>query len=98
MGEDEPRNVAAAMIAEQFSHAVDLLKADLNMVKLDRGHDRELFARRLETLEQQGQDFERRLRNLTESATQFRFLVSLAAGGGLLSVIALLKALFGSQP
>jgi hypothetical protein len=98
MSEDDSRNVAAAVIAEQFSHAVDLLKADLNIVKLDRGHDRELFDHRLAALEQQAQDFEKRIRNLTESATQFKFLVSLAAGGGLLSVISIIRALFAGQP
>jgi hypothetical protein len=98
MSAADPSHPAAVLIAEQFSHAVDLLKADLNVVKLDRGHDRELFTHRLEALEGQAQDFERRLRSLTDSATQFRFLVSLAAGGGLLSLVSLLRALFAGQP
>ena len=73
---------SAALIAEQFSHAVDLLKADSR-----------LFETRLDQLEKQAADFETRIRDMSASSTQFRLLVSLAAGGGLLSVIALLKAL-----
>jgi hypothetical protein len=53
----------------------------------------ELFRHRLVKLERQGEDYEARLRGLTESATQFKFLVSLAAGGGLLSVVTLIRLL-----
>ena len=50
-------------------------------------------AMRLATLEAQAADFEKRLRTLTESATQFKLLVSLAVGGGLLSLIELIRSL-----
>ena len=76
-----------ALIAEQFSHIVDLLKADQKMAE-----------ERLKCLEKQTTDFEARIRELTASSTQFKLLVSLAAGGGLLSVISLIKALFGGSP
>jgi hypothetical protein len=48
---------------------------------------------RLKTLEAQAVDYEKRLRELTESATQFKLLVSLAVGGGLLSLVDLLRGL-----
>jgi hypothetical protein len=48
---------------------------------------------RLDTLEHQTADFEKRLRELTESATQFKLLVSLALGGGLLSLLELVRVL-----
>ena len=48
---------------------------------------------RLKILEQQSVDFEKRLRELTESATQFKLLVSLAVGGGMLSLIELVRSL-----
>jgi hypothetical protein len=66
---------------------VDLLKADQRMAE-----------QRIATLEKQAADYEERIRRLTESATQFKLLVSLAAGGGLLSVISLIRALFGGVP
>lgn len=85
----------AALIAEQFSHAVDLMKSDIKALKTDQVHQKELFERRLVDLEKQAHDFETRIRSLTESSTQFKFLVSLAAGGGLLSIISLIRTLFG---
>ena len=48
---------------------------------------------RLKSLEDQAQDFEKRVRELTESATQFKLLVSLAVGGGLLSLVELIRSL-----
>ena len=77
----------SALIAEQVSHVVDLLKSEQKLV-----------SEKLIHLEQQSADFEVRIRELTASATQFKLLVSLAAGGGLLSVISLVKALFGGTP
>ena len=82
-----PEDISSALIAEQFSHAVDLLKADQRMAE-----------QRIATLEKQAADYEARIRRLTESATQFKLLVSLAAGGGLLSIISLMRALFGGMP
>jgi hypothetical protein len=48
---------------------------------------------RLDVLEAQAKDFENRLRQLQDSSTQFKVLASLATGGGLLSVISLLREL-----
>jgi hypothetical protein len=72
----------AALVAEQFSHACDLLRADARRQ-----------AEKIETLEEQAKDFETRIRDLTATATQFKFLAALATGGGALSIIALLKTL-----
>jgi len=73
---------AAALVAEQFAHAVDLLKAEMRRQ-----------SEQIDTLKAQVQDFETRIRDLTTAATQFKFLVALATSGGALSIIALLKAL-----
>lgn len=75
---------AAALVAEQFAHACDLLKAE------DRRH-----AEKIAELETQAADFEARIRDLTTTATQYKLIASLATGGGLLGLIALLKALVG---
>ena len=82
------------LIAEQLGHTLDLIRAELSASKADQKHDRQMVSLRLDTLEAQAADFEKRLRELTESATQFKLLVSLAVGGGLLSLIELVRSLF----
>jgi len=78
MNEDQ-----AALIGEQFAHAVDLLKAEQRRQ-----------AENIAAAQQILVDHETRLRFLTDTSTQFRFLVSLSAGGGLLGLIGLLVNLF----
>jgi hypothetical protein len=73
---------SSSLVAEQFSHAVDLLKAETRRQ-----------AEKIVNLEKQCTDFETRIRDLTATATQFKFLASLAMGGGALSIIALIKVL-----
>jgi hypothetical protein len=77
MNEDQ-----AALIAEKLLHTVDLLKAEIR-----------LLSNRVERLEKDAVDHESRLRALHESATQFKVLAGLASGGGLLSLIGLLREL-----
>ena len=84
------------LIAEQLGHTLDLIKAEINAIQSDQAHQAEISDLRLKTLESQATDFEKRLRELTESATQFKFLVSLAVGGGLLSLIELIRSLIKS--
>ncbi len=81
------------LIAEQLGHTLDLIKAEISTIQAEQSHQAEMNALRLETLEAQSADFEKRLRELTESATQFKLLVSLAVGGGLLSLIQLVRSL-----
>ena len=81
------------LIAEQLGHTLDLMRAEISNLQAEQAHQTEMNAMRLNVLEQQALDFEKRLRDLTESATQFKLLVSLAVGGGLLSVIALMRSL-----
>ncbi len=81
------------LIAEQLGHTLDLIRAQLEATRSEQEHLSEMSDLRLKTLESQTADFEKRLRELTESATQFKLLVSLAVGGGLLSLIELLRGL-----
>jgi hypothetical protein len=81
------------LIAEQLGHTLDLIRAEISTIQAEQAHQAEMNTLRLKSLEGQAADFEKRLRELTESATQFKLLVSLAVGGGLLSVIALLRSL-----
>ena len=72
-------------LSEQLTHTLDLVKAEERMVN-----------HRLEQLEKDREDHEARIRQLTDSATQFKVLAGLATGGGLLSKASLLKLLFGT--
>jgi len=81
------------LIAEQLGHTLDLIRSEISAIQLEQAHQAEMNNLRLKILEGQAADFEKRLRDLTESATQFKLLVSLAVGGGLLSVLALFRSL-----
>ncbi len=88
----EIEDAQGQLIAEQLGRTLDLVKAELSATREDQQHLDEMSAMRLKTLESQAADFEKRLRELTESATQFKLLVSLAVGGGLLSLVELLRS------
>ncbi|MGE5123327.1 MAG: hypothetical protein ACM3H7_02330 [Acidobacteriaceae bacterium] len=81
------------LITEQLGHTLDLIKAEMATIQAEQAHLAEMSQLRLKSLEEQAQDFEKRLRELTESATQFKLLVSLAVGGGLLSLVELIRSL-----
>jgi hypothetical protein len=81
------------LIAEQLGHTLDLIKAEMAAMRAEQAHLAEMSELHLKPLESQAADFEKRLRELTESATQFKLLVSLAVGGGLLSVVELIRNL-----
>ncbi len=84
---------ASELVGEQLRHNFDLIKAELSRVRDQADHETELTRMRLDVLEAQAKDFENRLRQLQDSSTQFKVLASLATGGGLLSVISLLREL-----
>jgi hypothetical protein len=88
-------DAGALLIAEQLKHTLDLMRAELSGLRQDLRHTQDLADHRLAQLEAQELDHEARLRAVQESATQFKFLAGLATGGGLLSIISLLRALLG---
>jgi hypothetical protein len=81
------------LITEQLEHTLDLIRSEITSIKVEQTHQADISGLRLESLELQASDFEKRLRELTESATQFKLLVSLAVGGGLLSLVDLVRTL-----
>jgi hypothetical protein len=89
----DPEEAQNRLIAEQLGHTLDLIKAELAATRLEQEHISEMCLLRLKALEGQAVDYEKRLRDLTESATQFKLLVSLAMGGGMLSLIELVRSL-----
>ena len=75
----------AALIAEKFSHALDLIKDEQRLINT-----------KLERLEKTSDDHETRLRSATEGVTQFKVWSGLTAGGaGIVSIIALLRTFLG---
>ena len=71
-----------ALVAEAFSHAVDLLKATISSQDKD-----------IKDLKEKASDFENRIPVLTETATQYKTIAFFATGGGGLGLIALIKTL-----
>lgn len=86
-------DAAAELLAEQLRHTIDLLRADHAALRADLAHANELANRRLASLEAQSADYEQRLRSLQDSAVQYKLMASLATGGGLLSIISLIRTL-----
>ena len=74
----------AKLLAAQFKHVVDLLNSRMKMQE-----------HRIESLEKNSDDYEQRIRKLTESSTQFKVLAGLATGGGLVSIILLVLTIIG---
>ena len=90
-----PDNSPANLIAEQFAHAVDLLKADLAQIRSTQSHDRELILTRLTSTEAHQNDMETRLRAATEGVTTFKAWASfITLVSALLSIIAIVRSFF----
>lgn len=91
--EVEMDETQAALIAEQMKHAHALLRADLDALRSELGHYRELTDLRLSELERSRTDHETRLRSAADGITQFKVYTGLANGGAsLLALLAMLKA------
>jgi regulator of replication initiation timing len=87
--------LSGGLVAEQLRHTIDLLRAENAALRVELNHFKEISEQRLAPLEEAAKDHELRLRTLTDSATQFKVLAGLSTGGGLLSLISLLR-LFAS--
>ncbi len=92
---DEPE---IALIAEQMRHANSLLRADVDALRMELAHYRELSNLRLGELEEARADHEARLRTVADGITQFKVYSGLVNGGSsLLSILAVVKTyVFGS--
>lgn len=84
------------LIAEQLRHTIDLLRAELNAVKAEQSHERNLFQHRIIALEKSKDDHENRLRSLQDGVTSFKVWSGLANGGAsLISLLALFRTIIG---
>ncbi len=86
----------AALMEEQLKHALDLMQAEIDALRVVQNHDREMNSIRLKALEGRVEDHEGRIRSATDGVTQFKVFSGLASGGsGLVSLVALLRSFFG---
>ena len=87
----------SALIAEQLTHALDLLRAEIASLRLDLEHHCELSNSRLDSLEKCKDDHEARIRATTEGVTQFKMYSGITSGGAtLISIFTMLKVILGS--
>ena len=83
----------AELIAEQLRHTVDLLRAEIDALRQEQVHMKDMSDHRLKQLEEAQKDHEVRIRAVTDGVTQFKVWASLLTGGsGLVSLAALIKA------
>jgi len=87
---------------DQLARFGERIEARLERIELLLVHHQELDNERQRMLRQvigdlkgDVEDHEMRLRVVSEAAVQFKVLAALATGGGLLSLVTLLKALLG---
>ncbi|MCD4674229.1 MAG: hypothetical protein K8R77_16315 [Anaerolineaceae bacterium] len=90
------QDVQAALIAEQMHHALDLMRAEIDLLKARQASNIELIDHRLLRLEGQIGDHEARLQEATQGVTQFKVWSGLTSGSSsILAVAAFLKAVVG---
>ena len=85
------------LFSEKLCHSLDLLRAEITVLRASIDHLRELTDRRIAGLEECQSDHEPRLRTVTEGVTQFKVLSGTASGSSILvSLYALFRTIFGS--
>ena len=91
--EGEPMS-ESDLIAEQLKHTVAMLRADMETLKVEQSHQRELYEHRIKELEKNETDHEDRIRSLQDGVTSFKVKSGIANGGsGLLALLAFARTL-----
>ena len=88
-------DLGSDLIAEQLSHALDLIKSENALTKAKLDHESEVLRMEITALKTWQADAENRIRAVQDGVTQFKVLAGLATGGGLLSLAALVKMMMG---
>ena len=84
------------LIAQQMKHTIDLLRFEIESLKAEAAHNRQMTDHRLGELEARSDDHETRLRTLQDGVTSFKVWSGLSnAGTSVLSLIALFRTFFG---
>ena len=90
------QDAQAALIAEQMHHALDLMRAEIDLLKARQASNLELIDHRLLRLEGQMRDHELRLQEAAQGVTQFKVWSGLTSGSSsILAVAAFLKTVVG---
>lgn len=84
--------IQAALIAEQMKHALDLMRADIDTLRVQQAHNQKMTDHRLTLAEKNLLDHETRLRANTDGVTQFKLW---SGTSGLIAFAALVKSFFG---
>ena len=83
----------ANLIAEKLARHFDIIISSIRLLNTNLDHHITLSSGRLDALEKVLEDHEQRIRNAHDSTTRTNALVALATGGGLLSLVNLLREL-----
>ncbi len=95
MGAGVTDDLETQLILERLRSTLQLLRSEVVQLETSLKYYQELSSTRIAALEKRSDDYENRLRLLNDASTQFKVLAGLATGGGLLSALALLRALLG---
>ena len=91
----ESENTHINLIASQIKHTISSLQHDIELQKKTSESEIQYLRLRIDELERCKADFETRIRSLQESSTQFKLMAGLATGGGLVSIIILIRTISG---
>lgn len=93
--EIEGEELSGQLVAAKLHHTVDLIRTEIEAVKVLQMHYKEFTDHRLKQLEDEVRDHEHRLRAATDGVIQFKTYHTVASGGsGLMSLLALIKSFF----
>ena len=85
-------NPQSKLIAHQLKHTIDLFRFEIDTLKTEQKHIKEISNRRLSELEKNTRDHEQRLRRIQDDVTRNKVVHGLAStGSSFMSLIALLR-------
>jgi len=83
------------LIAHKIKHTIDLFRFEIDTLKTEQKHIKEISNRRLIELEQHTKDHEQRLRRIQDDVTRNKVVHGITAtGSSFMSIIALLRSVF----
>ena len=91
MPNDDPQ---ITLITEQVNHLLDLQQGQINALKAEVSHLRDMNDMRLKAVETFTQDHEIRLRSVSEGNTQFKLIAGVGGGAGLIGLISIIRSLW----
>jgi hypothetical protein len=83
----------ATLIAEKLARYFAAIDNSIRLLNVNLDHHIALSSARLNVLEKELEDHESRIRSAHDSTTRTNTLIALATGGGLLSLMSLLREL-----